>query len=185
MGHDGNDGHNPKLRVHNQPSIGLDSNTHQAVVKILNITLADEAVLSTKTRSAHWNVSGAGFYDRHTLFDVQYKQLNEISGEISKRARVLGGLPIGSFEEFLKNTRLDEQPGDVPDFVDLLADHEAVIRFLREDAKKCSEEYEDEGTRDFLVDILCLHEKMAWMLRSYIENEPVHGESQKRMLKNE
>jgi starvation-inducible DNA-binding protein len=185
MGHNGNDGHNPKLRVLILPNIGLDSNTHQAVVKILNITLADEAVLSTKTRSAHWNVSGAGFYDRYTLFDVQYKQLNEISGEISKRVRVLGGLPIGSFEEFLKNTRLDEQPGNVPDFVDLLADHEAVIRFLREDAKKCSEEYEDEGTRDFLVDILSLHEKMAWMLRSYTENEPVHGESQKRMLKDE
>jgi len=30
-----------------------------------------------------------------------------------------------------------------------------------------------------------LHEKMAWMLRSYIENELVHGESQKRILKNE
>jgi hypothetical protein len=68
--------------------------------------------------------------------------LSDISDEISKRVRELGGLPIGSFEEFLKNTRLNEQPGDVPDIMDLLADHEAAIRILREDAKKCSEEYE-------------------------------------------
>jgi starvation-inducible DNA-binding protein len=61
--------------------------------------------------------------------------------------------------------------------MDLLADHEAAIRFLREDAKKCSEEYEDEVTRDFLVDILCLHEKMAGMLRSYIEPELTGDES--------
>jgi starvation-inducible DNA-binding protein len=177
MGHNRNDAFNMNLQVDIRPNIGLDSNTHQAVLRILNITLADEAVLCMKTRRALWNAHGPGFYDRRTLFDVQYKQLNDISDEISKRARVLGGLPIGSFKEFLKNTRLDEQPGDVPDIMDLLAGHEAAIRFMREDAKKCSEEYEDKVTCDFLVDILCLHEKMAWMLRSYIEPELTDHES--------
>jgi hypothetical protein len=32
---------------------------------------------------------------------------------------------------------------------------------------------------------MSLHEKMAWMLRAYIENETVKGESQKRKLNNE
>jgi hypothetical protein len=32
---------------------------------------------------------------------------------------------------------------------------------------------------------MSLHEKMAWMLRSYIENEPVNGESQKRVKNDE
>ena len=65
------------------------------------------------------------------------------------------------------------------------ADHEASIRFLREDARKCTKEYKDEGTFELLVSLMRLHEKMAWMPRSYIENEPVHGESQKRILKDE
>jgi starvation-inducible DNA-binding protein len=94
---------------------------------------------------------------------------------------MLGGIAVGSLEEFLKLTRLDEQPGTVPDILRLLADHETSIRFLREDARKCSEDYEDEGTLELLVSVMRLHEKMAWMLRSYIENEPVHGESQKRV----
>ena len=59
------------------------------------------------------------------------------------------------------------------------------IRFLREDARKCTEEYEDEGTFEMLVSIMRLHEKMAWMLRSYIETDPVYGVSQKRILKDE
>lgn len=171
MGHNHNDGHNPKLQVLIQPNIGLDSDARLSVVEILNIALANEAVLTLKTRNAHWNASGASFFELHTLFDSQYRQLNDISDEIAERARMLGGLPIGSFAGFLKNTRLDEQPGDVPNMMNLLADHEAAIRFLREDAKKCSEEYEDEGTRDFLVSILCIHEKMAWVLRSHIEPE--------------
>ena len=185
MGLNHNDGHHPKLKIQIQPNIGLDSDVRHSVVDILNRTLANETVLAAKTRSAHWNVSGAGFFEQHILFDSQYKQLNDVSDEIAERARMLGGIAIGSLQEFINYTRLEEQPGVVPDILRLLADHEASIRFLREDARKCTEEYEDEGTFELLVSVMRLHEKMAWMLRSYIENEPVYGESQERILKAE
>jgi starvation-inducible DNA-binding protein len=176
-----NNGHNTKLQVLIQPNIGLDRDVRRSVVELLNITLADEAVLTTKTRSAHWNVSGADFFELHTLFETQYQLLNNISDDIAERARMLGGFAICSLEEFLSHTRLEEQPGDVPDILRLLADHETSIRFLREDARKCTEEYEDEGTFGLLVSVMRLHEKMAWMLRSYIENEPFHGENQNKV----
>jgi len=48
MDHNRNDGHNPRLQVHIQPNIGLDSDVRHSVVELLNITLADEAVLITK-----------------------------------------------------------------------------------------------------------------------------------------
>jgi starvation-inducible DNA-binding protein len=185
MGNNRNDGHNPKLQTIIQPNIGLDSEVRHAVVEILNNSLANEAVLTVKTRSAHWNVSGAGFFELHILFDSQYKQLNEISDEIAERARMLGGIAIGSLQEFINHTRVEEQPGEVPDILRLLADHEASIRFLREDARKCTEEYEDEGTFELLVSVMRVHEKMAWMLRSYFENEPVHVESPERILEDE
>ena len=176
MDYDRNDGHKPKLQVVIQPNIGLDSDVRHSVVDILNITLANEAVLTTKTRNAHWNVRGVDFFELHTLFETQYQLLNNISDEIAERARMLGGFAIGSFEEFLKYTRLEEQPGIIPDILRLLADHEASIRFLREDARKCAEEYEDEGTFELLVSVMRLHEKMAWLLRSYIEPELTHAE---------
>ena len=169
MGIDRNISKQIKIQVEIHPNIGLDYQAQQEIVNILNILLADEAVLTMKTRCAHWNVSGAGFFEMHLLFDSQYEQLNDIADEIAERARMLGGMAIGSLHEIINSTRLQEQPGTTPDIIDLLADHEAFIRFLREDAKKCSEEYEDEATRDFLVDILRLHEKMAWILRSHIE----------------
>ena len=180
-----NDGHNSKLLVLIQPNIGLDSDVRHSVVEILNNTLADEAVLTLKTRSADWNVSGTGFFDLHILFNSQYEQLNDISDELAERAQMLGGSAIGSLQEFIRYTRVEEQPGVVPDILRLLADHEVVIRFLREDIRKCSEEYEDEGTVELLVSVMRLHEKMAWMLRSYIENEPAHGEGQKSISKDD
>jgi starvation-inducible DNA-binding protein len=171
MGHIRNDGHNPRLPMLIQPNIGLDSDVRRSVVEILNKTLANEAVLTVKTRSAHWNMNGAGFFELHSLFSSQSDQLNVISDQIAERARMLGGIAIGSLQKFIYYTRLDEQNSDVPDIISLLADHEAAIRYLREDARKCTEEFEDEGTFELLVSVMRQHEKMAWMLRAYIEPE--------------
>lgn len=169
MIHKGNNGNEPKIQLPIQPNIGLDTSSRQSVVEILNITLANEAVLAMKTRGAHWNVCGTNFLELYKLFDGQYKQLNETAGEIAHRTRMLGGFAIASLEEILNLTRLEEQPGEIPNILNLLADHEAAIRSMREDARKCFEEYEDEGTFELLVSVMHMHEEMAWILRSLIE----------------
>jgi starvation-inducible DNA-binding protein len=74
--------------------------------------------------------------------------------------------------EFLKLTRLSEKAGQIahaPDMVQvLLDDHERVIRSLRTDIEKIAP-LGDAGTEDFLTALLEEHEKMAWMLRSYLQ----------------
>lgn len=156
-----------------QPNIGLASDVRRPVVDMLNISLANESVLSQKTRSAHWNGSGPGFLELHIFFETQYKQLNEIVDKIAERTRMLGGIALGSFQEFLDHTQIKNRPDNIPDVLHLLADHETIIRSLREDIRKCSEDYEDDATVDLLVGVMSLHEKMAWMLRSYIVPKPI------------
>jgi starvation-inducible DNA-binding protein len=176
-----NNGHNPKpLAVLIQPNIGLEEDIRLPVVEILNRSLANESILSQKTRSALWNSSGPRFFELHIFFETQYKQLDEISDKIAERTRILGGVALSSFKQFLAHSQLEEESANVPDILHLLADNESIIRFLRGDIRQVSEEYEDEGTAELLVGVMSLHEKMAWMLRSYIENEPVNGGSQKR-----
>jgi starvation-inducible DNA-binding protein len=179
-GKSGGDGLYPHKKTFIQPNIGLEIDVRIPVVEILNASLANEAVLTQKTRNAHWNVSGKDFFELHILFETQYKQLNEISDKLAGRVRMLGGIAIASFEEFVKHAQIMEHDTEIPDNLHLLADHETVIRILRENIRKCSEEYEDEGTVELLVGVMSLHEKIAWMLRAYIENEPTNGTGQKR-----
>jgi starvation-inducible DNA-binding protein len=169
---------NHTLRVSIQPNIGLDGDARQSIVKILNTLLADEAILTMKTHSAYWHVHGAGFLEFRSIFDQQYHELMAISDEIAERVRMLGGFVVSSFAEFINYTRLEEQPGEEPDMMSLLADHEAAIRFMREDARKCLEDYEDHGTYTLLARFIVQHEKLAWMLRSYIEPEVAHDDNQ-------
>lgn len=152
-----------------QPNIGLDMVGRQSVIQILNITLADEALLGLKTRCSYWNMTGDNFDHFSSLLKQQSCEMEGIIDEIASRTRMLGGLAAGSFQEYLTNSRLIENTGEYSDFLELLADQEALIRFLREDAKKCDEEFDDAGTLAFLVEIIRKHEKMAWVLRSFIE----------------
>jgi starvation-inducible DNA-binding protein len=107
------------------------------------------------------------------LLEEQYEQLAEAIDETAERTRQLGAPALGTMTEFLKQARLKEQPGDYPDAFtmrsNLCVDHEAVIRQLREDADACDEKYYDMGTNDFLLGLVQAHEKIAWMLRSYLE----------------
>jgi starvation-inducible DNA-binding protein len=159
------------LPVMIQPNVGLDSNCRQAINDLLNVALSDEIILAAKMRSLHWNIQGPTFLKLRTFLSDQYHCLSSLSDEMAERVRMLGGFPFGSLCAFLEHARLKEQPGDGPDLMHLLADHETLTRFLREDAKRCLEEFEDEGTRDLLVSAIRCHEKAAWMLRSHIAVE--------------
>jgi starvation-inducible DNA-binding protein len=155
------------------PNIGLVDEARQGVVAMLNTVLADEYVLYTKTRNYHWNVVGLQFNDLHKFFEDQYNALNDIVDTVAERARALGGNAMGTLTEFLKSTRLQEESGDYPEarrmLANLLADHEALIRHLRVDLETCAEKYHDVGTNDFLTGLMEQHEKMAWMLRAFLE----------------
>jgi starvation-inducible DNA-binding protein len=153
-------------------NIGISDDDRQRVVAILNTLLADEFLLYTKTRNFHWNVTGPQFNDLHKFFEAQYEALDDTIDEVAERARALGGRAHGTLEEFRNGARLGEKPGAVPPARDmlatLLADHEALIRSLREDITTVNDRHRDVGTADFLTGLLEQHEKAAWMLRSFL-----------------
>ncbi len=152
------------------PQIGIAAQHLTHEIQMLNAILADEFVLYTKTRNYHWNVTGPHFHDLHKFFEAQYEELDDIVDNVAERVRALGGVAAGSLMEFTKLTRLKEQAGELKEsqvmLADLLGNHEALIKNLREGVDACANQYKDAGTSDFLTGLMEQHEKMAWMLRS-------------------
>ena len=62
--------------------IGISDKNRQEVANILFGLLADEFVLYTKTRNAHWNVEGIDFHDKHKFFEAQYEQLEDFVDDV-------------------------------------------------------------------------------------------------------
>jgi starvation-inducible DNA-binding protein len=156
-----------------QPNIGIKPENLTAVAKTLSAFLADEFLLYTKTRNAHWNVEGPDFHDKHKFFESQYDELDEIMDEVAERIRMLGHYAPATLKDFLQLTHLTEQirsKNDSQGFIkELLEDHESIIVFLRENIKRFADELNDAGTSDFITGIMETHEKMAWMLRSHLK----------------
>ena len=153
-------------------NIGLTEKNSQAVADELSKILADEYVLYTKTRNAHWNVEGIDFYEKHKFFESQYEQLDEVIDNVAERIRSIGHFPSASLKLFLELTQLTEmsrEKNDSRGFIkELLEDHESIIIKLREDIHRFANEYQDMGTSDFVTGLMENHEKMAWFLRSHL-----------------
>ncbi|MDV3307540.1 MAG: DNA starvation/stationary phase protection protein [Cyclobacteriaceae bacterium] len=152
--------------------IGLKDGPKAEIAHQLSKLLADEYVLYTKTRHAHWNVEGPDFYDKHKMFEDQYNELAGVIDEAAERIRMIGHYAPGSLQEFLDLTELTESPresGDSKAFIkELLADHETIATRLREQIGPINDKGKDIGTADFLTGVLRMHEKMAWMLRAHL-----------------
>jgi starvation-inducible DNA-binding protein len=155
-----------------KPNIGISVNNLEIVATKLNVLLADEYVLYTKTRNAHWNLVGEDFYAVHKFFESQFELIDELIDSVAERVRSLGHYSVATLKNFLSLTQLTEtsnQKNDSQGFITtILSDHEMIIIYLREIITKIGDENHDIGTADFLTSVLETHEKMAWFLRSHL-----------------
>ena len=154
-----------------KPAIGISQKDLSKSIELLSALLSNEAVLYTKTRKFHWNVSGESFMELHKLFQSQYTELEEIIDEVAERISKLGGQTIGTMKEFLAITKLKESPGKylgkMELIKELLDDHQTVIIEIRKGIEQLSAGEKDAGTIDFITGVMQQHESIAWTLRRY------------------
>jgi len=154
-------------------SIGIKEENSKAVATQLCKLLADEFILYTKTRNAHWNVEGPDFHAMHLFFESQYEQLDEVMDSVAERIRSIGHYAPATLKSFLQLTHLselNERDNKSKDFIkELLDDHESIIEFIRSNINPFANDYGDAGSSDFITGLMEDHEKMAWMLRSYFK----------------
>jgi starvation-inducible DNA-binding protein len=152
-------------------NIGISETHLQSVAVELNKLLADEVVLYFKTRNYHWNVEGTNFNELHLFYENQFNQLDIIMDEVAERVRILGHYTEARLVDYLKITNLLEQAytnKQDEQIADLLSSHETVIQNLRRLVTLFNDTHKDIGSSDFVTQLLGRHEKMAWMIRSYL-----------------
>lgn len=155
-----------------EATIGIKSENRAKVAHSLSVILADEFVLYTKTRNAHWNVEGPDFYNKHKFFEAQYNELEEIVDDVAERIRKLGHYAPATLKQYLELTHLTEETrakNDSQGYIRiLLDDHESILVHLRENINAYAEVMKDLGTSDYITGLMEKHETMAWMLRAHL-----------------
>ena len=151
--------------------VGIGDNKRAKVAEALSGLLGSTNTLYQKSRYYHWNVTGENFMSLHLLFEKHYQELHEAGDELAERIRALGCIAPGTSKEFTVLSQVEEDaslPDDWRTMVEnLLQSHETCTLQARE-VLETAEECEDEVTVDMMVGRMTIHDKTAWMLRSYL-----------------
>ena len=151
--------------------IGLDTQTREKSSKALIAALADTYTLYMQTHGYHWNVTGRDFNTLHTMFEEQYTEMWQAIDEIAERIRALGVVVPATGKAFSEISALQEDDDFAPaaDVMvqKLLNNYELIIKRLREQLESI-DGLGDTSSEDILTQRLVIHEKTAWMLRSFL-----------------
>lgn len=154
---------------------GLNDNTRNKVIDLLNARLSDVISLAMATKQAHWNIKGPGFIGVHELLDEVADRLRESSDLIAERAVILGGYARGTAEVVAQETSMATYPVEEKDIqIHIEALRE---RFLDVGSKiragiDEAGEIGDDDTEDLFTEVSRQIDKDAWFIAANAPNGP-------------
>lgn len=157
--------------------IGLDEQTRQESVTMLNQLLADTITLRDMYKKHHWQVVGPTFYQLHLLYDKHYEEQAGLVDTIAERIQILGGVAVAMAHDVAELTSLPRIPRDreeAPIQVSrLLSAHQTILKNCHDYAKK-ADESGDDGTNDLIVsDLMRTNEMQVWFVSEHVVDSPL------------
>jgi len=151
--------------------LGLPVKESEEIAEELNVLLSNFQVYYQNLRGLHWNIRGKRFFDLHVKFEELYNDSQLKIDMIAERVLTLGGTPLHTFEDYLKNNKItvgksisnDEKAVHliVASLSDLLRIERAIL--------SQSGEANDEGTNSMMSDFIAEQEKTIWMMKAWLE----------------
>jgi starvation-inducible DNA-binding protein len=153
-------------------SLGLDEDVRQKSVAALNRMLAHTMALRDLYKKAHWQTSGATFYELHLLFDKHSAEQEALADELAERVQTLGGVARALAQDIVEESRLARAPSGVEAPVDqlqrLVNAHEFLLVEARPFAREAAQRGDD-GTNDLLVSgVVRRNELQSWFVLRHL-----------------
>ncbi|MDP3434516.1 MAG: ferritin-like domain-containing protein [Bacteroidota bacterium] len=167
----------------------IPDQNNEVVVTFLNLLLADEYVLYTKTRTAHWNVDGSNYFELHVFLEHQYSLLDVIIDDLAEQIRSLGYFALGSLKDFLSVAQMGEENHNYGNSAQILAsllhDHEAIISIIEHEIPPISDELKSRETAAFLAGILEKQKKSARQIKAFLSSPELNSDNHLRIVYNQ
>ncbi len=150
-------------------SIGLPSAEAEVLATELNVLLANFQVYYQNLRGLHWNIRGKRFFDLHLKFEELYNDSQLKIDLIAERILTLDGVPLHTFEDYVKNNQLEIGKNIHNDekAIELIVSSLSKLLLIERGILKKSGEIDDEGTNSMMGDFIVEQEKTIWMLKAW------------------
>ena len=154
-------------------SLGLEFKKAEVLAAELNILLANFQIYYQNLRGLHWNIRGKRFFDLHVKFEELYNDSQLKIDRIAERVLTLGGTPLHTFEDYIKNNKLfvGRDISNDETAVNLIVSSLTQLLKIERVILKQSDEANDEGTNSMMSDFIKEQEKTIWMMKAWLEEE--------------
>ena len=140
--------------------------------KELNSFLADLAVFYRKLQNYHWNIIGKEFFVLHAKLEEYYDEINEQIDEIAEHILILGKQPLGTMNDYLEITSIQEAKNekieDKQMLTKIIADFETLLQKAIQ-IKELAEEKKSYNTSSLMDNYITDYSKKLWMLKQSME----------------
>jgi len=152
--------------------LGLSTEVRHRGVSALNRLLAHSMALRDLYKKAHWQTSGATFYELHLLFDKHYTEQLALIDSLAERVQTLGGVSLALAHDVAEESRIARAPRGREDPLHqlrrLLEAHEMLLSEVRPLARQAADDGDD-GTNDLLVGgIVRTNELQSWFVGEHL-----------------
>ena len=141
----------------------------EQLISQMKVILASSFSFYLKAHNYHWNVTGPNFAQYHEFFGDLYTEVWESLDTTAEEIRKLGSFAPGSLSRYSEITRIEDEL-NIPDssvmFGRLADDNDKLLELLYR-ARATADEVDAAGTLDYLEARIGIHEKHAWMLKSF------------------
>lgn len=149
-----------------------DDTKDVALVKQLQVLLADVSIFYHTVHEFHWNVEGKDFYEYHKFFDEIVSDTYDSIDPIAENIRKLGSKTKYKMSELLSIANIKESK-DIPSTTialtkELFVLNSSVIETLKKTFTIANKENE-QGVANFIAERIDMHQKWSWFLKSSIE----------------
>lgn len=161
--------------------IGLDAQTRSQSVRALNRLLAHTMALRDAYKKAHWQTSGATFYELHLLFDKHYGEQADVMDTLAERIQTLGGVTFALAADIAGESMITRAPrgreSARAQLERLAAAHETILLDARPLARE-ADDAGDDGTNDLIVsEIVRTNELQSWFIVQHLQRHSELGDN--------
>jgi len=152
--------------------LALSEEVRHRSAAALNRLLADTMALRDLYKKAHWQSSGATFYQLHLLFDKHYGEQIELMDALAERVQMLGGVALALAHDVAEESGIARAPRGreaVPaQLTRLLEAHELILGEARPLAREAGERGDD-GSNDLIVSqLIRTNEMQSWFVGEHL-----------------
>jgi starvation-inducible DNA-binding protein len=137
------------------------------LMELLNKNLANLQLFYVKLHNYHWNVKGMNFKPVHEMTEAYYDYFAEQYDEVAERIVQLGGKPLATLNDYLKNASLKEESKKTFDVKYVLGSVLSDFKLLNDDFKeiaKVAGENGDVPSSNIADENVAWLEKQIWMI---------------------